>query len=54
MIELFDGDEDEEENNDFLFYDLHERPPELLEPQLVKAAITVFSAVLITIQSHLY
>ena len=44
-IELFDDDEDEEENGVFLFYDLHERPPEFLEPQLEKAAInSIFSS----------
>ena len=36
-IELFDDDEDEEEKDHFLFYDLHERSPEFLELQLEKA-----------------
>ena len=44
-IELFVDDDDEEENGDFLFYDLHERPPEFLEPQLEKVAInSIFSS----------
>ena len=44
-IELFVDDDNEEENDDFLFYDLHERPPEFLEPQLEKAAInSIFSS----------
>ena len=44
-IELFVDDDNEEENDDFLFYDLHERPPEFLEPQLEKVAInSIFSS----------
>ena len=44
-IELFDNDDDEEENDDFLFSDLHERPPEFLEPHLGKTAMnSIFSS----------
>ena len=44
-IELFDNDDDEEENDDFLFSDLHERPPEFLEPHLEKTAMnSIFSS----------